>query len=283
MATKRMERSTAQVVFVGNQKGGVGKTTNCVHMAAALGAAGRKCLVWDLDANQGATLHLGINGDRYLGAYEVLSGREAARDVIISPRDAGVSLPQGVDLLPAGSGLERVGRLRGDVLAGAIDQLKDQYDYIFLDTAPNLTTPTRAAYQAASWFVFSVMPDPFAVVGLKTSLEHLRAAIAGGNRRARLLGVLFARVQSSRSPKSWFNERARLDRMLIEYAQKYLKDRRGGALSFSTTIGSTVEIPRCQMQGRTLFQTKPRHRVTGQYRNLGRELEEKIRIYTTRN
>ena len=270
-----------RVVFVGNQKGGVGKTTNCVHLAAALGAAGRRCLVWDLDANQGASLHLGVDGNRYLGSLEVLRGLEDPVDVVVAPGDPGVSLPAGVHLLPAGQALEKADHLRPDALAGPLRRLAGAYDYIFLDTAPNLTAATQAAYRSAAWFVLSAVPDPFAVVGLRTSLEQLRAAVRSGNARARLLGVLFSRVRGSRRPDAWLSQRARLDRELIDYAGRHLKDKRGLSLCFDTAVGTTVEIPRSQMRGRTLFQTKPRHRVATQYRRLARELENRIRTFST--
>ena len=271
----------SQVIFVGNQKGGVGKTTNCVHLAAALGAAGRRCLVWDLDANQGASLHMGIDGNRFLGSLEVLRGLEDPADVIVTPGDPGASLPTGVHLLPAGQTLEKADHLRPDALARPLQRLEGSYDYIFLDTAPNLTAATQAAYHAAAWFVLSAVPDPFAVVGLRTSLEQLQAAVRAGNTGARLLGVLFSRVRGGRRPDAWLSQRARLDRQLIDYAGKHLRDKRGLSLCFDTAVGTTVEIPRCQMSGRTLFQTKPRHRVVTQYRRLARELEDRIRTFST--
>lgn len=68
-----------RIVAVGNQKGGVGKTTNTVHIAAALGERGWKCLIWDLDMNHGATQHFGVPADSFLGTFEVLTGDENRR------------------------------------------------------------------------------------------------------------------------------------------------------------------------------------------------------------
>ena len=91
-----------QIILFGNQKGGVGKTTTCVHVAAALGAAKRRCLVWDLDANQGATMHFGIDGDEYLGSVEVLTGRPPGalharlgdvRPIPVPPEEVALGLP----------------------------------------------------------------------------------------------------------------------------------------------------------------------------------------------
>jgi chromosome partitioning protein len=77
----------AQIIAVGNQKGGVGKTTNTVHIAAALGERGRKCLIIDLDPNDTATRHFGIEGEAFLGSYEVLTGDESPESVAITEAD----------------------------------------------------------------------------------------------------------------------------------------------------------------------------------------------------
>src|SRR5271167_301347 len=97
-----------KVVAVGNQKGGVGKTSNTVHLAAALGEVGRKCLVWDLDVNCGSTQHFGIPDNMaILGTYEVLMGEEIPEEVIVREDDLEeVELPKNVHLLPARRNLE---------------------------------------------------------------------------------------------------------------------------------------------------------------------------------
>ena len=102
------ERIQTTVIAVGNQKGGVAKTTNTVHLAAALGELGRECLIIDLDMNQGATRHLGIPSEAFLGAYEMLIGEERAEDVIITNEDEGVELPTNVHLISARRNLEKV-------------------------------------------------------------------------------------------------------------------------------------------------------------------------------
>src|SRR3954451_9243449 len=93
------------IIAVGNQKGGVGKTTTTVHLAAALGERGRRCLIFDLDMNQGATRHLGIPSESFVGAFEVLTGEEPPEAVIITAED-GVTLPTNVHLIAARRNLE---------------------------------------------------------------------------------------------------------------------------------------------------------------------------------
>src|SRR5262245_10490098 len=88
-----------RVIAVGNQKGGVGKTTNTVHLATALCELGRKCLIWDLDMNHGATLHFGIPSESFLGTYEILMGDESPQDLILTNDDEGIDLPLNLHLI----------------------------------------------------------------------------------------------------------------------------------------------------------------------------------------
>ena len=101
---------SGRVVAVGNQKGGVGKTTTTVHLAAGLGEIGRKCLIWDLDMNCGSTRHFGIPAEMpLLGCAEVLTGQEEPLDVIVSNGELeGIELPEHVHLLPARRNLESI-------------------------------------------------------------------------------------------------------------------------------------------------------------------------------
>src|SRR5215470_11343430 len=157
-----MENSRgARVIAVGNQKGGVGKSTLSVHLAAALGEKGRRCLVWDLDMNRGTILQLGIPAEMpILGSFEVLTGAEDPAEVVVRTGDIeGIELPQNVHLIPAQRNLEGIDAVLitkykfgnpKDILRPLVNGLRPDYDYIFLDTAPNLTIPTVAAYKEIS-------------------------------------------------------------------------------------------------------------------------------------
>ena len=262
-----------EIILLGNQKGGVGKTTNAVHLAAAFGAMGRRVLLWDFDANQGTTAHLGCDGSAFLGSAEVLGGLEDVRDIIISPDD-GIELPEGVHLITASPSLERVeGPTARANLTQAIDVLIGNYDIIVMDTAPNLTAPTVEAYRAADWFILSAVPDPFAFVGLRRAMDALQISMQRGSARGRLLGVLLGNVTPG-GPKA---RRPKLEGELLDYARTRLDVRRGRPLLFKTQIARTAMIPRAQMEGRTLLQTRPNHKVSKQYKDLAKEVEQRIR------
>lgn len=275
------ERQT-HVVAVGNQKGGVGKTTNTVHLATALCELGRKCLVWDLDVNCGSTQHFGIPENMpILGTYEVLLGSEEPEEVIVHEGDIDdIELPHNLDLLPARRNLEaldqalvnRFGKFSdlGSVLKGPLSRLRGHYDYIFLDTAPNLTTPTIAAYKAADFFLLSAMPETFAVQGLNNALRDIQSVREhGGNPRLTLIGVVLSNVDGRLT---------RLARELLGYVEKTFD--RGPAFmrKYETTISRATVIPASQRLGRTVFQVEPKHKIADQFRALAREFEERIEL-----
>jgi chromosome partitioning protein len=277
-----MDRSTQEsetrVIAVGNQKGGVAKTTNAVHVASALGEMGRRCLIWDLDINHGATLHFGIPSEGFLGTFEVLIGEEQPEDVIITHEDEDVELPENVHLISARRNLEKIDQalaaknkflITQDVLINPLQSLRGRYDYIFLDTAPNATTPTIAAYKGAEWFILSAMPDPFAIAGLNDALADIQDAQRHGNPHLRLLGVILSGV----------DKRTRLANTLNEYVDQIFSPQGRRSAKFRTTISRSTVVPQAQKLGKTLFQTHPMHMVTEQYREIARELEERLAAY----
>src|SRR4051812_6934860 len=266
-----------RIIAVGNQKGGVGKTTTCCHLAAALGEAGRRCLVWDLDMNHGATRHFGIPPETFLGTFEVLMGEELPADVIVTNEDEGVDLPPNVDLISARRNLEKIDHalltkskfiFLQDVLIKPLRTLYGKYDYIFLDTAPNATTPTIAAYKGAKWFVLAAMPDPFAIAGLTDALHDIEDAQNNGNDDLRLLGVVLAGV----------DKRTRLANTLTSYVEETFTIDPTKSLKFITTISRSTVVPQAQKVGKTVFQTEPTHKVADQYRALAKEIEDRLAV-----
>ena len=205
-----------RVIAVGNQKGGVGKTTNTVHMARALVERGHKCLIIDLDMNHGATRHFGVEPEAFFGSFEMLVGDEPAENLVVSHADneeGGMSLPEGLDIIPAARKLEGIDQAvtskskfmtPHEVLKRPLDSLRGKYDFIFLDTAPNATLPTLAAYMNADYFILSAMPDPFAIAGLNDAMRDIMDARSRGNTKLVLLGVVSPESISERASQTRF-------------------------------------------------------------------------------
>ena len=194
------EPRRTQVVAVGNQKGGVGKTTNTVHLAAALGELGKRCLIWDLDMNHGATLHLGVPPEAFDGTFMLLAEERTPEEVILDDQEPDVELPKNVHLIPSSRELERIEAVLAArdrfydprrILVEPMKRLRGKYDYVFLDTAPNATAPTIASYVAADWFIISVIPESFALNGMRECLKDIRRARqAELNPNLSLLGIV---------------------------------------------------------------------------------------------
>ncbi len=272
------EQRQTKVIAVGNQKGGVGKTTNTVHIARALAERGHKTLVWDLDMNSGATKHFGVPLDAFMGTFEVLVGDEEPANVILTGSEEGVSLPENLHLITSRRKLEAIDETlaakdkfmaRSDVLIDPIQQLRGKYDFILLDTAPNATAPTVASYKVADWFVLSAMPDPFAIDGIKDALLDIQAVQRRGNPNLRVLGVVLAAV----------DERTRLARTLTNYVADAfrLSPDSPESIRFHTIINRSTVIPEAQKLGQTLFEYMPFHKVTDQYRRLAAEVESRTK------
>jgi len=267
-----------RVIGVGNQKGGVGKTTNTVHIARALAERGRKVLIIDLDMNHSSTGHFGVEPEAFLGSFELMLGEEEPKNLVLSAADKqeGVSLPENVDLIPAARKLERIDQAISEkskfltpieVLRGPLNALRGAYDYIFLDTAPNATLPTLAAYMNADYFILSAMPDPFAITGLNDALRDIMDAKDKGNRNLVLLGVVISGV----------DKRTSLANSLSNFVEQSFRiGRSEESVKFKSTIGRSTVIPQTQKVGKTLFETHSTHKVTDEYRMLAKEIEERL-------
>ena len=272
------ENRKTRVIAVGNQKGGVGKTTNTVHIARALAELGRKTLIIDLDMNHGATRHFGVEPEAFLGSFELMVGGEEPQNLVLTSADKeeGVSLPDNVDLIPAARKLERIDQAvtskskfvtPHEVLRAPLNALRGKYDYIFLDTAPNATLPTLAAYMNADYFILSAMPDPFAIAGLNDALRDIMDARERGNPGLVLLGVVISGV----------DKRTSLANTLSDFVEQSFRiGRSADSVKFKSTIGRSTVIPQTQKVGKTLFETHSTHKVTDEYRELAKEIEGRL-------
>src|SRR5262245_34617613 len=170
-------------------------------------------------------------------------------------KEEGVNLPEGLDLVPAARKLEGIDQAVMtkskfvtplEVLKVPLDSLRGRYDFIFLDTAPNATLPTLAAYMNADYFILSAMPDPFAIAGLNDALRDIMDARARGNPGLVLLGVVISGV----------DKRTSLANSLSEFVEKSFRaGENADSIKFKTTIGRSTVIPQTQKVGKTLFET----------------------------
>ena len=178
-----------RIIAVVNQKGGVGKTTTSVNLTAALTAVGKKVLLCDFDPQANATSGLGIDKKQVKhSAYDVVISDVKASDCIIST-DFGDVLPSTSDL--AGAAIELIDvENREHSLKRALESVKDQYDYIFIDSPPSLELLTLNALCAADSILIPVQCEYYALEGLSDLMTTLRAVKRKLNPKLEIFGVI---------------------------------------------------------------------------------------------
>ena len=161
-----------RIFVVANQKGGVGKTTTAVNIAAALSMGGLKVLVVDLDPQGNASTALGIEHRVSMGVYEVLMGTASIKDVIQKAPGFPVldCVPSNTSLAQAEINLVSM-VARESRLKDALNEIKENYDYIFIDCPPSLGLLTVNAFSAATEVLIPIQCEYYALEGLSQLLE----------------------------------------------------------------------------------------------------------------
>ena len=161
-----------RIFVVANQKGGVGKTTTAVNIAAALSMGGLKVLVVDLDPQGNASTALGVEHRVSMGVYEVLMGTASIKDVIQKAPGFPVldCVPSNTSLAQAEINLVSM-VARESRLKDALNEVKDNYDYIFIDCPPSLGLLTVNAFSAATEVLIPIQCEYYALEGLSQLLE----------------------------------------------------------------------------------------------------------------
>ena len=177
------------IISVVNQKGGVGKTTTAVNLTAALHKRGKKVLLCDFDPQANATSGLGVDkDDAAASSYDVVIGGKAAAQAVVHT-NFGDLIPSSANLCGAGVELIAVPN-REFVLHDALEEVKDAYDYIFIDCPPSLELLTLNALCAADAILVPVQCEYYALEGLSDLMTTMRAVKRGLNPNLYLFGVV---------------------------------------------------------------------------------------------
>jgi chromosome partitioning protein len=228
-----------------------------------------------LTLRAGATKSLGAPTEGWISSFELLTGAEDAEGTIIGDNEREVFLPPNIHLVPSSRKLAELDTflasnpwvVHQDLLLEPIRRLRGLYDYIFLDTPPQVTKTTVPALKAADFVILSAMPDHLAIAGIADALRDIATAKKYGNSQLVLLAVIVCAIPQ---PKT------RLARQLIQYVEQSCVGYDGQSLKFNTDITRTVVIQEAQRLAKTIFQYDPSHLVADQYRAVARELEERI-------
>ena len=225
----------AKIIAIVNQKGGVGKTTTCVNLAAALTEAGKRVLLCDFDPQANATSGMGVDKTVSKGIYEVVIGDVPAADAIAHTRYGDV-LPSNKAL--AGAGIELITMERREfLLREALGSLREQYDYIFIDCPPSLELLTLNALCAADGILVPVQGEYFALEGLSDLMNTVRLVRRSLNPRLQLEGVLL----------TMFDGRTNLALQVAEEVKHYFPGK-----VYATVIPRNVRLSEAPSHGKPI-------------------------------
>ncbi len=250
-----------KIVAVTNQKGGVGKTTSCVNLAAYLVSAGKRVLLIDIDPQGNACSSVGVEINKeQKSIYEVLLGEAPVRDAIYPSVMKGLDvIPSTVDLSEAEVDLVYIDN-REKVLKEALATVKNEYDYIFIDCPPSLGLLTVNVLTATDSIIIPIQCEYFALVGLSQLMNTVRLVKMQLNPNIEIEGVLLTMKDN----------RSNLVSQVSEEIKKYF-----GAKVYETYIPRNIRLAESPSHGKpiVLYDNKSKGAVA--YKNLAEEFLRK--------
>lgn len=248
----------AQVIAIINQKGGVGKSTTAINLAAALGDLGKRVLVVDFDPQGNATSGFGVDKDRLESdVYEALMNSVPLSDVVVqSPVEHVDVAPATIQL--AGAEIELVSVMaRESVLRYVLDPVREQYDYVFIDCPPSLGLLTVNSLVAADSLLIPIQCEFYALEGLSKLLESMRMVKGRLNPSLEVFGVVM----------TMFDARTTLSKQVVEEVRDYFGDK-----VFQSVIPRNVKLSEAPSHGLPVNLYAPSSKGAVAYASLAEEV-----------
>tara|TARA_B110001450_G_scaffold108338_1_gene102493 strand:- start:9923 stop:10687 length:765 start_codon:yes stop_codon:yes gene_type:complete len=250
-----------KIIAIANQKGGVGKTTTSVNLAASLGVLDKKVLLIDADPQANATSGLGIDVDAVeIGTYQILEHSNTAKEAILKTNSPNVDIISShIDLVAIE--IELVDKQNREyMLKTILADIIDDYDYILIDCAPSLGLLTLNALTAANSVIIPIQCEYFALEGLGKLLNTVKSIQKIHNENLDIEGLLL----------TMYDSRLRLSNQVVEEVQKHFNE-----MVFETIIQRNVRLSEAPSFGESIISYDASSKGANNYLSLAEEIINK--------
>ena len=250
-----------KVISISNQKGGVGKTTTALNLAACLGILEKKVLLIDLDPQANASSGIGVNNvNKNKTSYQLIEHTETANNIIVKSESPNLDvIPSNIDLVAIE--IELINHLNREfMLKKAIADIRDIYDFIIIDCAPSLGLITLNAFTASDSIIIPIQCEYFALEGLGKLLNTIKSVQKLHNNNLEIEGLLL----------TMYDTRLRLSNQVVNEVKKHFQ-----MMVFKTIIPRNVKLGEAPSHGKNIVDYDATSKGAKNYIKLAQELINK--------